>query len=385
MSPSPAADVTVTADELARRTIPREEYAPCVSAFVDCVLPGSELKENYSIIGAGVTRNPNQIVNLEEPHGFNLGAAAMPGGVTNNLHLHFTAEVFINFSGHWQMRWGNRGEQGEYLLEPGAIFTVPTWIFRGFTNVGDQHCMLYTALGFDVTGGIIWGPTILEAAREQGVYLTAENQVLDTRAGGQITADTDLIVPMADDELAKLRTWTAEQMRSRVVTKEDLRWSAHPFLCTELPGGRAEFAQVIGYGMTEDRDQVPPVHYPHNFNLGWLRAVNGEGMLTHRHQVSQAVMVGSGRWRVTVNHLEQELVTEIGPEDTLSIPAGAWRRFEVVSDEPGELVVINGGDARVHIEWDPEVRRLSKEKGWAQDAAGYVAPWAVVRTSVLDD
>jgi quercetin dioxygenase-like cupin family protein len=108
-------------------------------------------------------------------------------------------------------------------------------------------------------------------------------------------------------------------------------------------------------------------------------------MLTHRHRTSQAVMVGAGRWRVTLNHLDSELVTELDPEDTLSIPAGAWRRFEVVSDEPGELVVINGGDERVHIEWDPEVRRLSREKGWAQDAAGYVAPWAVVRTSVLDD
>ena len=52
--------------------------------------------------------------------------------------------------------------------------------------------------------------------------------------------------------------------------------------------GRARFAQVIGYGMTEDRDQVPPVHYPHNFNLGWLRAERGEGMLTHRHGGTQA-------------------------------------------------------------------------------------------------
>ena len=378
-------EVAVTADDLSSRTIRATDYVPCTTAFIDCVMPGSELKENYSIIGAGVTQNPDQVVNLQIPHGFNLGAAAMPGGVTNNLHLHFTAEVFINFTGSWLMRWGVDGGQGEYLIEPGDIVTVPTWIFRGFTNVGSQHSFLYTALGFDVTGGIIWGPSIIEAARAQGVHLSAENQLIDTRATGVITPDTELIIPMADDELAKLKTWTPEQMRSRVVTQLDLNWSVHPFLCSELPGGHAEFAQVVGYGMSEDRDQVPPVHYPHNFNLGWLRAPNGEGMLTHRHWATQALLVESGRWRVSVNHLGAEISTEIGPEDTLSIPAGAWRRFEQVSPEPGKLVVINGGDARVHLEWEDEVKRLSKEKGWAADAAGYVAPWAVVRTSVLDD
>ena len=54
-------------------------------------LPGSHLKQNYSLIGPGVTQSSEQIVNIHEPHGFNIGAAAMPKGVTNNLHLHFTA------------------------------------------------------------------------------------------------------------------------------------------------------------------------------------------------------------------------------------------------------------------------------------------------------
>ncbi|GGM04993.1 cupin domain-containing protein [Nakamurella endophytica] len=375
----------VTSAELDLRTIRSSEYVSCNTAFIDCRMPGSDLKENYSIIGAGVTQNPDQIVNLQEPHGFNVGAAAMPAGVTNNLHLHFTAEVFLNFRGKWLLRWGADGTDGELPMGPGDIVTVPTWIFRGFTNVGEEHGWLFTALGFDVTGGIIWGPSIVTGAREQGLYLSADNQLIDTQAGDVVTPETELIEPMPQDEIAKLRHWSVEQMRSRVVTQDDLDWSAHPFLCTELPGGGAQLALVVGYGMTEDRDQVPPVHYPHNFNLSWLRADTGEGMLTHRHDATQAVIVYQGRWRVTVNTGDQEVATEIGPEDTLSVPAGAWRRFEVVSDEPGQLAVINGGDGRVHLEWGDEVRWYAKEKGWAQDAAGYVAPWSVVRTSVLDD
>jgi len=383
-TPASAADSAVSAADLARRTVRKSDYVSCNTAFIDCRMPGSETKENYSIIGSGVTQNPDQVINLQEPHGFNVGAAAMPNGVNNNLHLHFTAEVFLNFRGDWRLRWGADGEN-ELDFHEGTIVTVPTWIFRGFTNIGADDGWLFTALGFDNTGGIIWGPSIVRGAREHGLYLSADNQLIDTQAGGVIDADTDLIAPMSDDEVAKLRDWTPEQMAGRIVGKDALIWSQHPFLCTELPGGRAEFAQVVGYGMSEDREQGPPVHYPHNFNLGWLRAENGEGMLTHRHENTQALIVYKGTWRVTLNHLGEELSVEIGPDDTLSIPAGAWRKFQVISEQVGEMVVINGGDARIHLQWADEVKHMAREKDWAKDAAGYVAPWAVVRTSVLDD
>ena len=51
----------------------------------------------------------------------------------------------------------------------GAIVTVPTWIFRGFTNIGADDGWLFTALGFDNTGGIVWAPTIMRGAREHGL------------------------------------------------------------------------------------------------------------------------------------------------------------------------------------------------------------------------
>src|SRR5690349_21469530 len=77
-SPPQEQTVTVSADELARRTIRKSQYVSCNTAFIDVRMPGSELKENYSIIGGGVTQNPDQVINLTEPHGFNVGAAAMP-------------------------------------------------------------------------------------------------------------------------------------------------------------------------------------------------------------------------------------------------------------------------------------------------------------------
>ena len=151
-------ELTVTRDEAAERLIKRSDYVSCSVAFIDCKTPGSHLKENYSLIGPGVTSSADQVVNLREPHGFNIGAAAMPNGITNNLHIHFTAEVFLVFKGEWKFRWGPNGDDGEIVGKAGDIVSVPTWIFRGFTNVGPDDGWLFTALGGDDTGGIIWHP-----------------------------------------------------------------------------------------------------------------------------------------------------------------------------------------------------------------------------------
>jgi hypothetical protein len=104
-------DVLVEARELERRTVRRSDWVPCNAAFIDCRTPGSDRKSNYAFIGSGVSQSSDQYVNLAELHGFNVGAAGMPNGVTNNLHLHFTAEVFINFGGTFRLRWESTGSR----------------------------------------------------------------------------------------------------------------------------------------------------------------------------------------------------------------------------------------------------------------------------------
>ena len=69
--------------DAASRLVRYEDLIPCREAFVDCKLPGSETKVNYSIIGTGVAESGEQVVNITEPHGFALGVAAMPRGVTS--------------------------------------------------------------------------------------------------------------------------------------------------------------------------------------------------------------------------------------------------------------------------------------------------------------
>lgn len=44
------------------------ELVPCRTAFVDTHNPGTEGKENFTIIGGGVSENPEQYVHLSLIH-----------------------------------------------------------------------------------------------------------------------------------------------------------------------------------------------------------------------------------------------------------------------------------------------------------------------------
>ncbi|WP_219416489.1 hypothetical protein [Pseudonocardia nigra] len=386
-------DIVVPPGEVARRTVRRAEWVPCKAAFIDCRTPGSDRKDNYSFIGPGVSQSPDQFVNLREPHGFNLGAAGMSNGVTNNLHLHFTAEVFINFGGNYQLRWGADGRQGEYRSVDGDVVTVPSWIFRGFTNIGADDGILLTVLGRDDTGGIIWGPSVLQDAAGHGLYLTADNRLVDTVQGEQVPDGVALIEPMPQEEIDRLDAFSPEQFRTRVTHEGDRVWLSRPFLCSGLPGGGAHLSLVIGYGMSEDRRAVPRLHEPHGFDLAWLRAVPGEGVLTHRHSEAQVLTAKAGRWAVSVNTGADETVVELGPLDSLSVPAGAWRSFTLLDAQEGraadpgtgELLVVNSGDGRTELEWAPEVVAAARAEGHVLDPNHYLAPAAVLAAATEDD
>lgn len=379
-------------EELRRRTIRKSDWVPCNAAFIDCRTPGSDRKANYAYIGPGVSQNANQVVNLTERHGYNVGAAGMPRGISNSLHLHFTAEVFINFGGTFRLRWGADGKQGEYVSTDGDVISVPTWIFRGFTNEGPDDSILLTVLGHDDTGGIIWGPSVLREAESHGLHLTSDNRLIDTVAGDELPTGVALIKPMPQQHIDELTAYSVEELRQRVIQPADRRYSERSLLCNGLPGGGAQLSPTIGYGMTEDRRAVPPVHEPHSFNLAWLRADPGEGVLRHRHSETQVVVVKSGVWRVTLTLDEEEHTVELHPQDQLSVPPGSWRSFQLAEAGPdaatpgtGELLVINSGDGRVRLDWAADVVAAARQAGWVLDPNGYLAPAAVMITATDDD
>ena len=373
--------VSVSPAELDRRTIRRADLVAAENAFIDCRTPGSEHKLNYAIIGSGVSET-DQLVNLDEPHGFQLGAASMPPGVNNSLHLHFTAEVFIVVAGTYTFRWGRREVEGEYVGGPGDIISIPTWIFRGFSNIGGEDNFIFTILGRDETGGLIWHPEVLRQAEGHGLHLTVGNKLIDEVAGDVLTDDVELVAPLADEELDRLRVYSVADMRTRITTDDDRQFADDALLSTVAPGGRARLAAVIGYGITERRDHHPRVHDPHGFTVAALRADPGEGMLRHRHGESQVLIVRSGDWEVALND-QDPLRVRLGVHDTLSVPPGAWRSIvNVGADREAEVIVVTAGDGRTRLEWADDVVVQARAADVGLDADGYLAPWSLIRHSM---
>jgi quercetin dioxygenase-like cupin family protein len=353
------------------RLIRRSDMVACKVAFIDCKMPGSTAKENYSLIGPGVTQSADQVVNITEPHGFSLGVAAMPAGTTNNLHVHYTAEVFMVFSGTWLFRWGAEGKDGEIIGKAGDVVSIPTWIFRGFSNVGNDDGWIFTALGGDDTGGIIWHPSILKIAAEHGLYLTRDNVLVDTEAGSPKPAPEDLIEPLDEATVHSLRRFDTEAMRRRLVARGERAWSSRALLDSVLAGHVSQMAPLIGHGMTQDLESAPKITNPHGFSMEWLRIPPANRVGAFRLAEKQVLLVFAGAVQIT---LDDGAAVRADAQEVFSVPAGSWRTLVSVGDVPAEIAVLTAGDHQKHPEWPADIRARAAAAGFGLDHSGYIAP-----------
>lgn len=361
---------TIITQEIAdERHIKRDDYVSCTVAFIDCKKPGSDTKENYSIIGPGVTSSDDQVINLPEAHGFNIGAAAMPHGITNNLHVHFTAEVFIVQAGAWTFRWGSNGEN-ETTGRKGDIVSVPTWIFRGFTNAGADDGWLFTILGGDNTGGVIFHPEIIREAADYGLYISSDNRLIDTSRGDEVPPESGRIPPMPDEDVAALRNVSRDEMMSRVVAADN-RDFRPAFIDQALPNGGAEIAPVIGFGMTQNRDHAAPITNPHGFSAEWLRIEPGQSFGPFLLDEKMVMIMHEGQARL--DYVDGGATVTLNAWDTYSVPAGVFRTLTATGDTPVEALVVLSGDHRKRPVFASEILDAARGAGLGLDAGGFVA------------
>ncbi|HRJ68489.1 MAG TPA: cupin domain-containing protein [Beijerinckiaceae bacterium] len=188
--------------DMMSRIVRYGELKPCKTAFIDAHTPGSNQKENFTIIGAGVSESADQHVHIRETPGFNIGAAGQPPKCRNSLHSHRTAEVFFVLKGRWRFFWGRWGTAGEVILEEGDIFNIPTGIFRGFENIGTDYGMIMAILGGDdAGGGVIWAPQVIEDAKAHGLVLGANGRLYDTKKGQALPKGVKPMPLLTDKEL----------------------------------------------------------------------------------------------------------------------------------------------------------------------------------------
>ena len=281
----------MTPAEMEVRIVRYGDLKPCRTAFIDAHTPGSDQKENFTIIGGGVSESADQHVHISIPHGFNIGAAGQPPKCRNSLHSHRTAEVFFVF-------WGRWGTAGEVVLEPGDIFNIPTGIFRGFENIGQDYGMIMAILGGDdAGGGVIWAPQVIEDAQAHGLVLSEKGKLYDTKQGKALPKGTNPMPLLTEEELKNY----PEPTTSEVVPHYVARYWDMQALADRKP------VLVIGeHGMIRDKP---------GFEVGLLTRGSSTTDM-HSHDRPSVLMPVTGHWRVVWDGGE----TTLAPGDTMSVP-----------------------------------------------------------------
>ena len=289
----------MTPTEMEARIVRYGDLMPCKTAFIDAHTPGSDQKENFTIIGGGVSESADQHVHISIPHGFNIGAAGQPPKCRNSLHSHRTAEVFFVLSGRWRFFWGRWGTAGEVVLEQGDIFNIPTGIFRGFENIGTDYGMIMAILGGDdAGGGVIWAPQVIEDATEHGLVLGENGKLYDSKKGESLPAGVAPMPLLSEDELKTF----PEPTTADVIPNYVARFWDMAALADKDP------ALVIGEnGMLRDK----PGFEVRFITRGSARAER------HTHTHPAVLMPVRGHWKVTWDGGEATLA----PGDTMSMPA----------------------------------------------------------------
>ncbi len=288
----------MTPEQMRQRIVRYGELKPCKTAFIDAHTPGSDLKDNFTIIGGGVSENPDQHVHIRETPGFNIGAAGQPPRCKNSLHDHHTAEAFFVLKGRWRFFWGRWGTAGEVVLNKGDIFNIPTGMFRGFENIGADYGMIMALLGGDdAGGGVMWAPQVIEEAAAHGLVLGENGVLYDTKKGQHLPDNIAPMPLMSEDELAK----RAEPTTAEVVPNYVARYWDLMALADHQP------AKVIGPD-AQLRDRP-------GFETDFItRGSIPEEPYTVA--VPEVLIPVAGHWRVTW----AEGTTELGPGDTCLVP-----------------------------------------------------------------
>ena len=288
----------MTPAEMEPRIVRYGDLMPCKTAFIDAHTPGSDQKENFTIIGGGVSESPDQHVHIAIPHGFNIGAAGQPPKCRNSLHSHRTAEVFFVVSGRWRFFWGRWGDAGEVILEEGDIINIPTGIFRGFENIGTDYGMIMAILGGDdAGGGVIWAPQVIEDATDHGLVLGENGQLYDSKKGQHLP---DGVAPMPVLSEAELKGYP-EMTPMQVVGMGVRRY--HDMMAL----GQHSPCKVIGEtGIIRDKP---------GFEVDFITRGSASDAM-HSHDRPSVLMPMRGHWRVTWDGGS----TTLAPGDTMSVP-----------------------------------------------------------------
>ena len=300
-----------------------DELVPSTLPFVEGKLEGHKERKNYSIVGPGVAEDSKQFVKIAMPHSFNLGAvSAMPKN-GSGLHSHTTAEVFIIYSGKWRFYWGAEGTD-ETILSAGDIISMPTNMFRGFENAGDEEGLIFVVLGGDDPGIITWVPSVLEKAKLTGMALLNDNSLIDL-SKNEIPKDKSLLDPISSDEINKFDNYKLNELEKFIC-----RFSNRVNYENKIDDN-FHLTQVLGNNF-QDKNFNPIINQNTGFNLSILKSKKGK-IENLKFSKPSILFSQKGNWKIKIDDFELNL----NSKDTISIPLNSKVSIEINEEEEGLL------------------------------------------------
>ena len=323
-----------TTQLIAERLVRYGELRPCTKAFIDTRTPGSIEKENFTIIGPGVTESPDQHVHIEIPHGFNIGGARQPPKCVNSQHSHETAEVFIVHSGRWAFTLGPNKEDGEVILGAGDTISIPIHVFRGFENIGDDVGFLFSVLGGDDPGHVTWAPYAFDNAKEYGLILLEDGSLVDTAQGETIPQGKRPMRATTDADVARFDRLTAADLAECVLPYDKLK----PARAAGLP--EIVETPIIGCGSPAEGLEAGQMTWPHGFHLRYISVDPGVSTAMHTRAEEEVILIYRGQLSIDIADGSIDLKSG----DVFTVPIEAPHSFANRGNERAEAYVVRGGD-----------------------------------------
>ncbi len=328
-----------TQEAMEKRLVRYADLKGLRNAFIDARTPGSDRKENFTIIGPGVSENPAQVVHIPEAHGFNVGAARQPFGCTNSQHSHLTAETFVVHTGKWRFVFGANKDEGYIDVEPGDVATVPTHMFRGFEKRDEGTGFLYVVLGHDDPGKVVWAPSVFKMAEDYGLKLLKGGKLIDTTLGETVPEGAEMEQPPDAAKLKELATPPMSELSKYAIKAADIKGNPN----SPLAGEGVEEAPLIGDADAEDGFKAGPIigHWKHGFALRRLKLETGATIAPHSRAEQEVIFVQSGT--LEVNWADGRLI--MGAGDTLTVPIGLAHSFRNPASADAIAFVVRGSES----------------------------------------
>ncbi|MEO7404982.1 MAG: cupin domain-containing protein [Burkholderiales bacterium] len=166
---------------------------------------------------------------------------------------------------------------------------------------------------------------------------------------------------MAFQEQLPRRQYTKKEMMKRVARFSKLKGFDGGLPDSYYAGAERTLYNVIGFQPPADESggmqspvgaqaaRMAAIKVTEGFNLGYCRALPGQGPMMHNHDTNETFIAMTGVWRASWENTKGKVdYVDLQPLDVISFPPGAIRRFENVTKGPKHkhsiLMFVIGGD-----------------------------------------